>query len=165
MKKLLIILILLPLAVQSQDKGYAFLQPSFFIKRNYTNQFNLNGGVGFRLGDYIGLGISLDAYVFKKAADPFIIPKADFRGFLFPKDKNVLPFLAFQPGYVVYKQTVQRVTTKGAAAFDALIGVLAKPPKGGIGFTMSMGYSSFGFSAPGVSIRYNGFKVQAGVAF
>lgn len=154
---------------QKNSRGYAYVQPSFFIKKGWQNAASLNVGVGFMPNNVLGFGASFDAYIFKKNV-PFIVAKSDIRGFIGGKDKPVSIFISTQPGYVVYNKRIRvnnvSVSSKGGFATDILFGVYGiSPGKKSIGITMSAGYSLLTFTTNQVSTHYHGFKFSGGLAF
>lgn len=144
-----------------QKKGHAYIGTGILVGKEISNKVNMNAGVGFSIGNYLSAGLAFDLYIFK---DPkFVIPKADFRIYPMSNVKEVSPFVALQPGYVLYNQK----NVKGAASIDLLAGIMARPvEKKGIGVALAVGYSKFGFKHTSSSAIYtDAFKIQAGILF
>lgn len=165
MKKLILFLFLFPLcaAAQNKNSGYAYLQPSFFISKNFDNKFHLNGGVGLCPGAPLGVGAGFDFFAFKKNQS-FFVPKADVRAFIRGLDKPTAVYVTLQPGYVIYTKSVSN-SIKGGFAFDALLGVIARPGDGKAGVTINAGYSLITLKVFNMNVRHSGFKIQGGFAF
>src|SRR5690606_33890409 len=134
---------------QEQKNGFAHGGAYTLLVKDFDHKAALNAGIGFKAGSYFSAGISFDLCIFK---DPkFVIPKADFRIYPVRNDKEINPFVALQPGYVLYNQN----NTKGSAAIDLLAGVMARPvKKKGIGLSLAAGYSKFGFKHKSASAVY-----------
>lgn len=143
-----------------QKKGYATVGASTIIIKDFNNKAAINAGIGFLAGDYFSAGVAFDLFIFK---DPkFIIPKADFRIYPVKNSKEVSPFVAIQPGYVMYNQA----KTKGAAAIDVMGGIMARPvSKKGIGVSLAAGFSKFGFTVNGTTAYNDAVKIQAAILF
>ena len=154
---------------QKNTDGYAHIQPSFFINKDFKNQIALNIGVGFCPSKTMGFGASFDAYIFKENS-AFLVAKADIRPFLNGIDKPVSYFISAQPGWVAYNKKIRigstTVESKGNLAFDLLFGIRGiSPGKKSIGITMAAGYSLLAFTINETTEKYNAFKIQAGIAF
>lgn len=157
---ILLSVIIAQTGIAQQKKGYASVGASTLIVKDFNNKASLNAGIGFMTGQYFSAGVAFDLFIFK---DPkFVIPKADFRIYPMKNDNEVSPFVALQPGYVMYNQG----KVKGAASIDLLLGVMARPvQKKGIGVNLAVGYSKFGFKTEGVAAYNDAVKIQAGILF
>lgn len=170
MKKILLIVLLIPALAFSQKKtkGYGMFGVTGFIASKYDDIGGFTGSVGLSPSDIFTLGIGLDAYIIAQSSARFVQTYVDIRAFPTGLTKTISPFLSVQPGVVLYNKTTL-VETKGSFAINLLGGIKTRSKRSSSGGFIALGYSNISFTAnygnESVTTKYGGIKASFGMSF
>lgn len=152
---------------QEKSKLYGSFTAVGFGAKNTELKVGPSISIGYAIADKFGAGAIVDIFPGKDGGSYGQLA-ADFRFIMAGINSPVSPFIAVQPGTVLYSKesTIGNttITTRGSFAFNGMAGVMYRPNKG-IGVSFSIGYSTIGFTVKDEETRTNGLRVQLGVAF
>lgn len=164
MKYMLILSLLISISSYGQKKtGFGQVAASAFINEKYENKFGISAAGGVGVGDLSSIGAGADFYVFSTpSSSNFAQIYGDFRFFFSGLSKEASPYIAFQPGAVLYNKKIATITTKGSFAINGLAGFFIRGK--GIGGTMAIGVSHITFkSQSNLKTNYTGLKINVGL--
>lgn len=161
----LLVLLSLQLVAQKKSKGYAQLTPTFVVLPNWDNFFGMTAAVGYSPNGFVGIGGGIDFFVFSKKKPKFGQGYVDLRVFLAKPGNKVSPFIAVQPGFIIYRQSANysplTIDSKGSFAANVLVGLQAKP------ITVNMGYTYISFKTKlnnnNTVANFSGARVSIGI--
>lgn len=163
MKYLILFLLLPSFGFSQKKKGYAQITYSGFLNKEFGNRHGFNASGGAYAGNRGSIGAGVDFFLFQKKYDKLAHLYADFRFYLVSLEKKAVPFVAFQPGMVLFNNTNAAGTTRGSFGVNGMVGFFAKPP----GITASIGVSHLTFTRKNAAsnINYTGLKLIVGFLF
>lgn len=167
MKFITVVLVFILVAFSSkntfaQSKGYGQIGPTLFVNNDMGNRMGISASGGGFVGGISSVGAGVDYYLNQK--DPMGMLYGDFRFYFQKVSKGSAPFIAFQPGGVLYSKTYATKTTKGSFGCNALAGFFVKSKKG-IGGALQIGFTYLSFKEQEVTKQYPGLKGTVAVYF
>lgn len=151
---------------QNNAKGYGQIGITTFINEKFSNRAGVSMAGGVGIGNISSAGAGFDIYILQKNKSQFVNAYGDFRFYIKGIKKSATPFVAVQPGWILYNKKVGMITSTGQFAFNALAGFTAKGPKApGLIFMVGMSLITFKTSGTPDLNKYTGLKITAAVRF
>ena len=170
MKQLLFAILLFSFtitAAQKKSKVYGDVTAVAFAEPDADAKFGASINVGYAITNNFGFGVIADVFP-DKDGNGYGQVAADFKYLIAGINKQVSPFIALQPGTVIYSKDQKigntTITTRGSFAFNAMAGVRWMPSDA-IGLSFSVGYSTIGFTVKDDERRTSGLRIQLGLSF
>jgi hypothetical protein len=164
--KFILPLLLLCSLVQAQNKhaGYAYIGATSFFSQKLNNYGGIGVGVGYSPNSHFAFGGGGNLFLFNPKFE-FAQAFVDIREYFSGLNKKTSPFISIQPGFVIYKTTVngtEKIT--GSFAINAVAGIMIRLQKS-IGIYFDAGYSNISFADNGTKTSYGGIKIEGGISF
>lgn len=170
MKQLFLAIFLFPCivtAAQKKSKVYGDVTAVAFADPDADAKFGASFNVGYAVTNNFGFGVITDVFS-GKDGNGYGQVCADFKYLISGVNKPVTPFIAIQPGSVIYSKEQKigntTITTRGSFAFNAMAG-FRWLPNNAIGLSFSAGYSTIGFTVKDNETRTSGIRIQLGLSF
>lgn len=163
MKKLILIILLIPSITFAQKKtyGHGYLGVEYFSNTIAGSRAGVTTGFGFGLNKYVAIGGAFDAFLLDQKKK-FGEAKLDITYFVNGLDKKGTVYISIQPGYTIYSAK----DSKGGVAFDGLIGGRVRFGKKNAGILVAVGYGRVTITEKyNDQIKFEGAKAKFAFAF